>query len=302
MAIIKDKFTKFDTLSDYESAMTVLPNVSKISNPRIIKYKPRIKRMWVDDFPEDKIDEINVWNFVQAPKYYASNPYILTNDTLVINGTEYYLWEYDEEIGNLGDIEFVKYLLTTSNDYYTLYNESLESNGGTQVVDSVHLYGILNENKNMYRQNNHTVNDDMIVKIELYDDKEVSNVKRIWVDDFPEEKMDDININYFVSNPSDAGCNPYVPMNSTLRINGKEYDLWVYDKNSYTFGQDEAVPYLLTTSTDYDVLYLDSIAGNNAQIANFTNFFARLSLDKSIYITDVANGEPKLVKVEPINN
>jgi len=169
MAIITDRFTEFNTLAEYDSALTALPNVSKINSPRTVKYKPKIRRIWVDDFPPELIQEgeINVQAFINNPYMLGSNPYIPTNDTLVLNGHEYYLWRYDPDLGNDNQIHAVPYMVTDSNNYFDLYNDSLEKSGGA-IVDFSHLYGTLSVDSTMYNPNSHDEYSDKLVKIELW--------------------------------------------------------------------------------------------------------------------------------------
>lgn len=97
-------------------------------------------RIWVDDFTSydsglegiadengysdtnEFLQDLAAGNFRE---FLGANPYICYGETLKYNGTTYYVWEYDEDQNN--PVNQGYYLLTTTADYNTLYNISLES-------------------------------------------------------------------------------------------------------------------------------------------------------------------------------
>ena len=91
--------------------------------------------MWIDDYPDD-MDIPETYGFNTMDEYLANlvetggagtnydgaNPYYYTNETIEYNGNTYYLWEYDGECNSL-----IHYALTSTIDYNTLYDLSIES-------------------------------------------------------------------------------------------------------------------------------------------------------------------------------
>jgi hypothetical protein len=88
-------------------------------------------RLWFDDFVDGDeyqtmTDRANAWEYhvvdeyindvVADPETFGSNAYIYTGETMVYNGTTYYLWERDINNGA------PSYMLTTTVDFNTLYD------------------------------------------------------------------------------------------------------------------------------------------------------------------------------------
>ena len=121
----------FETKQEYLAKESELPrpSVSYTVDTKDVFYKGEIEetlRMWLDDFPNEAQETYELEDFVNNPETCGSNPYVYSGDTFEYEGEEYYLWKYvgEWDISN----DFRPYALTTSNDFSTLYQESLESN------------------------------------------------------------------------------------------------------------------------------------------------------------------------------
>ena len=111
--------------------------------------------IYIDDFPEkiidpDENDEFNN-DMYEFKQYYVDNydsaninKYIWYGETVEYNGQTLYLFEVDDFYDGMAD---VKYLLTTTADYNTLYNESLDSDLDNEFTS---LVGRFNEDLEAY--------------------------------------------------------------------------------------------------------------------------------------------------------
>ena len=105
-----------------------------------------IMKMWIDDFPEDEpgmydgtpIEDM-MDNAIEDPEGSGANAYVYCGDTMEYNGNEYYLWF---ELYGYGA---PKYLLTTTDDFETLSEESMEVSGYDAEFTS--LYARMDEDQ-----------------------------------------------------------------------------------------------------------------------------------------------------------
>ena len=111
--------------------------------------------IYIDDFPEkvidpDGLDEFNN-DMYEFKQYYVdnydssnTNKYIWYGETVEYNGQTLYLFEVDDFYDGMAD---VKYVLTTTADYNTLYNESLDNDLDNEFTS---LVGRFNEDLEAY--------------------------------------------------------------------------------------------------------------------------------------------------------
>ena len=139
----------FETKQEYLAKENELPrpSVSYTEDTKEVFYKGNTSieslRMWLDDFPNEAQETHELEDFVDDPETCGSNPYVYSGDTFEYEGEEYYLWRYDGEWSASTD---KPYALTTSNDFSTLYQESLESD--LQNIDAFNsLYAYFWEGK-----------------------------------------------------------------------------------------------------------------------------------------------------------
>ena len=107
-------------------------------------------------------DGQTIEDYIDDPETSGCNPYQLTSDTIDIDGETYYMWERtDEDVEN--NYSNIHYLLTTTNDYETLVNTSLEANQNNLVVKPNNcIYGFMSEDNEIYETDDKNV----IVKVE----------------------------------------------------------------------------------------------------------------------------------------
>ena len=126
-----------------------------VSPKQLIKYDDD-DILWIDD----------LWNGYQLIDWYNGNVYSpsdmydYTGEMFELDGDEYYLWEMQNIPG--GDTT-VKYLLTDTIDYQTLYNQSLKESV-TNVPSSIICF--LNEDKEETYSGN---NDSLIIRVQDLD-------------------------------------------------------------------------------------------------------------------------------------
>jgi hypothetical protein len=128
-------------------------------------------RLWFDDFVDGDeyqtmTDRANAWEYhvvdeyindvVADPETFGSNAYIYTGETMVYNGTTYYLWERDINNGA------PSYMLTTTVDFNTLYDNSLEADHTNEYCP---YYATLNPDKTIYFTSSQN-NRNWLIKIE----------------------------------------------------------------------------------------------------------------------------------------
>ena len=136
----------FETKQEYVAKESELPrpSVAYTKDTKEVFYKGEIKeeilRMWLDDFPNEAQETYELEDFVDDPETCGSNPYVYSGNTFEYEGEEYYLWEYDGEWDARYDND-KPYALTTSNNFSTLYQESLESDlQNIDAFDSLYAY------------------------------------------------------------------------------------------------------------------------------------------------------------------
>jgi hypothetical protein len=295
----------FETKQEYLAKENELPrpSVAYTEDTKEVFYKGEIKggilRIWIDKFPDsdgepwDDYADCPKSSYIANPKCPCnesgcmnfSNPYNLTENTLEIDGVEYYLWEYgltwdeyhgeNDKIQNFVDdpeakgcnlyhedgdtitIQGVEYYvwyaddyeggmpyaaLTTTNDFNQLYGESLEENNKNKFTS---FFGFMHEDYSVAYKSQGMNTDQKLVSV-----YESNSSLHLWIDDFPNKK-------------------------------------------------NESVSYLLTTTNNYSELYNESL---QADLNNeFESFFAILGNDKNIYKENAGSDEDyRLVKVEKI--
>jgi len=111
-------------------------------------------RIWIDDFPSDiDYEEGSVQERMKAeisnPSEKGANPYLYYEETIDYNGNTYYLWK--AERGYAAYNENSKYFVTTTVDFNTLYNQSLEENLTNHFTAAI---GTFDDSKGIYRAQN----------------------------------------------------------------------------------------------------------------------------------------------------
>ena len=124
---------------------------------------------------------------------------------------------------------------------------------------------------------------------------------RIWVDDFPSDKLEEYDTieewkQAEIADPSGTGANPYTLTNQIIEIDDTSYYLWECDNGSAcnNDGNDNVV-YLLTATSDYNTLLNQSLEQNLNN--DFSAFYTFLTRDKGVYET---SDDKKLLKIEKI--
>ena len=106
--------------------------------------------IYIDDFPEKVIDpnendefnnDMHEFKQYYLDTYDECNKYVWYGETVEYNGQTLYLFELEDDCDN------IKYLLTTTADYNTLYNESLDSDLDNEFSS---LVGRFNEDLEAY--------------------------------------------------------------------------------------------------------------------------------------------------------
>ena len=109
-------------------------------------------RIWIDDFPQDDhgyldgepVEDIMEMS-VEDPEVLGNNPYDYTGETIEYNGNTYYLWKAVD--GYDADNSCSMYFATTTVDFNTLYNQSLEDDLSNHFTAAI---GIFDDSKDMY--------------------------------------------------------------------------------------------------------------------------------------------------------
>lgn len=136
----------FTTVSEYEQESGNLPkpNVAYVEENGQLYYNKdyRASRIWVDDFdgPISDYDDYDITD----PEGMGANPYNSINETINIDGIDYCLWEADDLLAVDGQPQ---YLLTTTYDYDTLYNQSLEVDDENEFTA---YYSMMMEDDELY--------------------------------------------------------------------------------------------------------------------------------------------------------
>ena len=158
----------YKTIEDYYNGTSEIPdNWSYISYVRTnfktgdetiygIKEKQNANVMWIDDYPDGKgIPEDHGYNTMEEylenlvesrgddGKYNGANKYCFNGDTFEYDGETYYLWSYE----GTDDGGMASYVLTSTIDYGTLYNLSIEKSTSNRNCP---IYAVLEEDMSPY--------------------------------------------------------------------------------------------------------------------------------------------------------
>ncbi len=191
-------------------------------------------RMYVDNFIRD---DVNIEDWVNNPNSCGANEYIYTGNTINYNNNTYYIWERTD-----GNYDNVRYAFTTTINYDTLYQQSLENN----------LSNILN----------HTITYFFDDSMQIYSDCETQSLIKvqqtdnicIWVDDFVRDSITDIDddriLNYNIGSP----CYEYL---ESFEYDNNNYYLWKLVNNL-----NNNINYILTDTINYNTLRSYSLESN----------------------------------------
>jgi hypothetical protein len=101
-------------------------------------------------------------DYINDPETCGCNPYELTSDTIDIDGESYYIWRRTDK-DEAHEYSNIYYLLTTTNDYKTLVNTSVEASSNNLTVKPNNcIYAFMGEDNEIYEITSKNV----IVKIE----------------------------------------------------------------------------------------------------------------------------------------
>jgi len=243
--------------------------------------------IWIDDFSKVSVQEMYD-NYVNKNGGYKQ--YHLTQDTLTINNITYYIWKSNDEY----DYDYSRaYLLTTTNDYDELLNQSLSEDINN---DFTSFGGFLNEDhEESYMDENNRIQ--YILNVEQNNDDLYIYVDNIKLHGFDERTLDN-----YIDGPEICGCNPYQLTSDTIDIDGESYYIWVNIAESmyieYEIDYSTGVHYLLTTTNDRETLVNTSVESSKYNLAVKPNncIFAFMSEDNEIY--GESSAKNVIVKVE----
>ena len=293
-------FVKPANMSSWTSGVNGIPTNWTVRDYSIISTS---LVMYVDDFPEERLDgdygetveEVMQFQLGTSNECLIGNKYVYTGETITYNGNTYYLWEMSDDCSWESN---VVYLLTTTDNFSTLYAQSLEDDLTNHFTS---LVGRLDEDKeDMY--NDGEIGDEY----ELYLVKVVNNsaLLRIWVDDFPEDMDYDEgsaqdNMMAEVEDPDGEGANPYEYLGETIVYNGNTYYLW-----QAVEGYDIDNPmtrYFATTTIDFNTLYSQSL--EDGLTNHFTDAIGMFDDSKDRYWAQAIDEDDELylVKVEDLS-
>ena len=229
--------------------------------------------MWVDDYP----GRVQMNYALEDPDSSGANPYILTGNTVTYNGQTCYVWEDDLGAGQ------PEFLLTSTNNYNTLRNQSIEVSGyGAQFTSLV-----------AFTEGTTTTpyggNDTKVPETKLISITNDGGTLYMYIDDFgPVPTSADI------ADPETAGANYYEYYGDTMTYQYQQCYVWEdpYEES----GQPK---YILTTTAVYSTLLEQSMA-NSGLDTDFTAFVAALGSDSTVRYTKQSDwGEAlQLIKVE----
>jgi hypothetical protein len=302
-------FTKAESMSSWTTGINGIPSGWTVQDYE----EPETNiRIWIDDFPiqdfDDDKDELAQdygypdW-FTYIEEYTSnlvgagSNPYDFTGDTLSWSGDTYYLFEYNNEIAPIEDVNLIKYLLTNTVNYSLLYNNSLEADDSNEYTPFV---AILQEDYTTYidgedASDNHV----WLVAVEG-----TPRIITLWFDDYPmiedyadkdecaQEEFgysdwDTFVQDYLITDTEESGANGYQYSGETFVWNGVEYYFWENISNY----PDSAI---LTDTINHDYLYNLSMEANGDN--EYCPYVALITPDDEIYLQEDRNDW--LIKVE----
>jgi hypothetical protein len=302
-------FTKAESMSSWTTGINGIPSGWTVQDYE----EPETNiRIWIDDFPiqdfDDDKDELAQdygypdW-FTYIEEYTSdlvaagSNPYDFTGDTLSWSGDTYYLFEYNNEIAPIEEVNQIKYLLTNTVNYSLLYNNSLEADDSNEYTPFV---AILQEDYTTYidgedASDNHvwlvavegsariiTLWFDDYPMIEDYADKDECAQEEFGYSDWVEFVQD-----FLVTDTEESGANGYQYSGETFVWNGVEYYFWENISNY----PDSAI---LTDTINHDYLYNLSMEANSDN--EYCPYVALITPDDEIYLQEDRNDW--LIKVE----
>ena len=297
---ITNTFTSFAAMLNYDCTATYRPShqieLLKIADPP----KKLLMEMWIDDFPVDEDDELDGEPVEDVMERQISssdtciigNHYLYYGDTIEYDNDTYYVWKMVKDC-QTSFSENVFYLLTTTDDYVTLYNESLEDDY-SNTFDS--FAGRFSSDMEEY-ENEDTQS---LVKIVSHEEP----IMRMWIDDFPssaeyEEGSAHNKMIAAVEDPEGENANPYEYKGFTLTYNGNTYYLWEMPTWWYN-GDYNNVGYLVTSSISYSDLYSESLEDDLTN--HFTSCVGQFNDDKELYIEQNIgeDNEIYLIKIEEL--
>jgi len=293
-------FTKATSMTGWTTGVNGIPTNWNVEDYSTISIS---LVMYVDDFPESKLqDGGETVEYVMNRQLNSSdeciigNKYVYTGETIAYNGNTYYLWEMSDDCS--WDSQ-VAYLLTTTVDFNTLYNQSLE---GSLTNHFTSLVGRLDEDKDGMYNDGEIGSEHELYLVKLVNNNSVS--LRIWVDDFPED------VNYGegsaqnkmtaeVEDPEGEGANPYEYLGETIVYNGNTYYLW-QAVDGYNI-DNSMTRYFATTTIDFNALYGQSLEDDLTN--HFTDAIGMFDDSKNMYWAQSIgdDGELYLVKVEDLS-
>ena len=153
-----------DFPDDY-AASAVTYVLSDFKNGDKVKYGGKIMTvppsvLWVDDFWEDpqELAEYSGYDnfsdymddYLQDLERFGSNKFVFTEETMEYDGEEYYLYEFEEYDGNMGNTSAYYGLLPTNFSYQMLYDESMEVDYDNRFEPFTY---ILNIDEELYTEN-----------------------------------------------------------------------------------------------------------------------------------------------------
>jgi len=201
--------------------------------------------MYIDDFL--KINE-PIENWVDDPYEYGSNEYIYINDTITYNGRTYYIWERTD-----GNEPNTNYALTTTVNYNTLYQQSIEYDYANLVSHPVSFF--FDDDMNEYSN----CNDQNILKV-----TQSNGQLRMLVDDFINP---DIDVNDFIDDPELLGSN-YYEYCEPFEYDDETYYIWVFVDTLHNT-DDGTVKYILTDTINLQTLRSYSLESSLSNLGRY---------------------------------
>ena len=179
--------------------------------------------------------------YIDDPVGNGCNAYEYIGNTINYEGETYYIWiRIDDRYHD------VTYALTTTIDYTTLRQKSLEYDKKNIVQHPVSYF--FDDQMNEYS----TCQNQVIVSISNYDNHLI-----MYVDDFVKPNIGDIED--FIDDPEAMGCN-YYEYCEPFEYDGDTYYIWKRDDNQ------SCVYYLLTSTIDFNTLQSYSLEEDIANL------------------------------------
>ena len=166
----------------------------------------------------------------------------LSNETIDYNGETYYVWTRK----NIDDsTSIVRYALTETNDYNTLYNLSLESDLDNLTQHPVSYF--FSDIDTPYTSGENQT----LIKIENHDD-----YMSMWVDDFYYN-----NVASFIADPISNDCNAFEYTGEDITYDGDDYYVWKNMGFMRSNGADGSYnrTYVLTDTINQNILQQKSL-------------------------------------------